>query len=188
MRPPPTAVVAAASAAKRSKFGWDWWAWNVVLAATPATILWYGLSRTRQEMRGEVSQLKAAIAEEKQQALERKKTLQQRRRPLPAEEKSSIEGLTPEERLARLEARLASIEGHLRVDGKGEEEEEEEKKGNIAASLLSGVRRRVMGQYEAGVAEAFARLKMESSAGEAAGGPPPRGGEGGGKEEGKGKG
>jgi len=145
------------NAAKR--FGWDWWAWNMVLAATPATVLWYGLSRTREGMKGEVGQLKAAIAEQKEHM--HRQDLQQQVRGgggLGVSVAPAVEGGTPEERIARLESRLAALEGHL----SGRRRDEGGRGGGssgVGEELLSGVKRRMLGQLEEGVLEAFTRLR-----------------------------
>jgi hypothetical protein len=161
------------NAAKR--FGWDWWAWNMVLAATPATVLWYGLSRTREGMKGEVGQLKAAIAEQKEH-MHRQDQQQQggsdgrgRVSMAPAAVVAGgVEGGTPEERIARLESRLAALEGHLsgrgREGGGGGSSSSSGSSSGVGEELLSGVKRRMLGQFEEGVLEAFIRLRGSGSA------------------------
>ena len=154
----------------------------MVLAATPATILWYGLSRTREGMKGEVGQLKAAIAEQKEHMHRQDPQQQGKGRGGVRDETSippavvvagAVKGGTPEERIAQLESRLAVLEGHL--SGRGRNGEGESGSSSVGSSivgeeLLSGVKRRMLGQFEEGVLEAFTKLR---SGGTAAAAPPP---------------
>jgi len=39
---------------RSKKFGWDWFMWNLLFAATPPLILWYGLSNARVAMKEKV--------------------------------------------------------------------------------------------------------------------------------------
>jgi len=132
----------------------------MVLAATPATVLWYGLSRTREGMKGEVGQLKAAIAEQKEHM--HRQNLQQQERGgggLEVSVAPAVEGGTPEERIARLESRLAALEGHLSGRGIDEGGRGGGSSSGVGEELLSGVKRRMLGQFEEGVLEAFTRLR-----------------------------
>ena len=173
-----------ASAATRAKFGWDWWAWNLLLAATPPTILWYGLSRTRESMRGEVGQLKAAIAEQKHLAEAQKERETQAQAQTQAQTHVPVvlpetDRMTPEQRIARLEEKLAVLEGHMsptlaQIQAQAQQAQARAGRGGGGkgaedGSLMSGVRRRVLGQYEDSVLEAFAKLKVVAAAGVDAG-------------------
>lgn len=148
----------------------------MVLAATPATILWYGLSRTREGMKGEMGQLKAAIAEQKEH-MHRQDRQQQGRGGLTVKSDIStspvvvvagvVKGGTPEERIAHLESRLAVLEGHLR--GRDWNDGSESSNSSVGSSamgeeLLSGVKRRMLGQFEEGVLEALTKIRRGGSA------------------------
>ena len=52
-----------------NSFSSHWWAWNFLLAATPATLLWAGLSRTKRQMEEDVARLQADVAAERQKRL-----------------------------------------------------------------------------------------------------------------------
>jgi len=170
---------APAHAAKR--FGWDWWAWNMLLAATPATMLWYGLSCTREGIKHEVGQLKAAMAEQRgdmqyntptdfpmdNRGLRDKKS--EEVTPTPGQagrEDMSAAGARPEERIARLEVRLAALERLSESQCERRQSLEKNMKGSDASEgggseepFLSGVRRRMLSQLEEGTMEAFLKMK-----------------------------
>lgn len=52
-----------------NSFSSHWWAWNLLLAAAPATLLWAGLSRTKRQMEEDVARLQADVAAERQKRL-----------------------------------------------------------------------------------------------------------------------
>jgi hypothetical protein len=43
------------------KFGWDWFFWNFLLAATPPVFLWYSLAKTRTRMESQVALVREEI-------------------------------------------------------------------------------------------------------------------------------
>jgi hypothetical protein len=160
----------------------------MLLAATPATMLWYGLSCTREGIKHEVGQLKAAMAQERgdmqyntptdfsmdNRGLRDKKSEEVMPTPGRAgREDMSAAGARPEERIARLEVRLAALERLSESQYERRQNFEKNTKGSDASDgggpgepFLSGVRRRMLSQLEEGTIEAFLKMKGRPDASE----------------------
>lgn len=137
-------------------------------------VIWYGLSRKKQEMQTEVAKLKEAIAAEK--AIKTAAAPAHARASTPVvSAQVETASLSTEERIARLEAKLASLEAHHQsmndssststpAGSASSNTETEPAKArpsglDLYSAAMSGVKKRIYETYQTDVLEAFQRLK-----------------------------